>query len=76
MNAFYNSANLEEVVLRNSVSEIGYMAFYNCDKLSKLTIENSECKINDILNNSNVTICGYAASTADTYAKRNDLQFS
>ena len=52
------------------------MAFYNCDKLSKLTIENSECKINDILNNSNVTICGYAASTADTYAKRNDLQFS
>lgn len=75
-NAFYNSANLEEVVLKNSVSEIGYMAFYNCDKLSKLTIENSECKINDILNNSNVTICGYAASTADTYAKRNDLQFS
>ena len=74
--AFYNSANLEEVVLKNSVSEIGYMAFYNCDKLSKLTIENSECKINDILNNSNVTICGYAASTADTYAKRNDLQFS
>ena len=71
-NAFYNSANLEEVVLKNSVSEIGYMAFYNCDKLSKLTIENSECKIN----NSNVTICGYAASTADTYAKRNDLQFS
>lgn len=75
-NAFYNSANLEEVVLKNSVSEIGYMAFYNCDKLSKLTIENSECKINDILNNSNVTICGYAVSTADTYAKRNDLQFS
>lgn len=75
-NAFYNSANLEEVVLKNSVSEIGYMAFYNCNKLSKLTIENSECKINDILNNSNVTICGYAASTADTYAKRNDLQFS
>lgn len=75
-NAFYNSANLEEVVLKNSVSEIGYMAFYNCDKLSKLTIENSECKINDILNNSNVTICGYVASTADTYAKRNDLQFS
>lgn len=75
-NAFYNSANLEEVVLKNSVSEIGYMAFYNCDKLSKLTIENSECKINDILNNSKVTICGYAASTADTYAKRNDLQFS
>ena len=75
-NAFYNSANLEEVVLKNSVSEIGYMAFYNCDKLSKFTIENSECKINDILNNSNVTICGYAASTADTYAKRNDLQFS
>ncbi|MFR7643824.1 leucine-rich repeat protein [Eubacterium sp.] len=75
-NAFYNSANLEEVVLKNSVSEIGYMAFYNCDKLSKLTIENSECNINDILNNSNVTICGYAASTADTYAKRNDLQFS
>lgn len=75
-NAFYNSSNLEEVVLKNSVSEIGYMAFYNCDKLSKLTIENSECKINDILNNSNVTICGYAASTADTYAKRNDLQFS
>ena len=33
-------------------------------------------QINDILNNSNVTICGYAASTADTYAKRNDLQFS
>lgn len=75
-NAFYNSANLEEIVLKNTVSEIGYMAFYNCDKLSKLTIENSECKINDILNNSNVTICGYAASTADTYAKRNDLQFS
>lgn len=75
-NAFYNSANLEEIVLKNTVSEIGYMAFYNCDNLSKLTIENSECKINDILNNSNVTICGYAASTADTYAKRNDLQFS
>lgn len=75
-NAFYNSANLEEVVLKNTVSEIGYMAFYNCDKLNKLTIENSECNINDILNNSNVTICGYAASTADTYAKRNDLQFS
>ena len=75
-NAFYNSANLEEVVLKNTVSEIGYMAFYNCDKLNKLTIENSECKINDILNNSNVTICGYAASTADTFAKLKDLQFS
>lgn len=44
--AFNGCYNIEEIVIPESVQEIGNRAFYGCDKLKKITIKNSKIKIN------------------------------
>ncbi|MGN1087336.1 MAG: leucine-rich repeat protein [Porcipelethomonas sp.] len=61
----------------NVVVEIGKYAFYNCDNLQMITIENPECEIYDdpTTINENAVISGYWNSTAHDYAIKYNRQF-
>ena len=61
----------------NVVVEIGKYAFYKCDNLQMITIENPECEIYDdpTTINENAVISGYWNSTAHDYAIKYNRQF-
>ena len=77
MNIIYESAfsgcqELKDIELPKSVSFIGQQAFWSCDALSKIVINNRECKIYDdaITFPRSTIIYGHAGSTAIAYAKK------
>ena len=68
---------LTSVTLPSSVKVIGPYAFNSCTKLSSVTFYNSEAYIGDFAFRScpNLTIYGYKSSTAEKYAKNNNIPF-
>lgn len=78
--AFKDCKKLEEVVFPENVEEIGYGAFLGCSVLKNVYIPRSVNKIGKYVfgnqtNKLDVTICGYKNSTAEKYAKENELKF-
>lgn len=78
-NAFVYSNSLEEVTLGTSVNSVEYEAFGNCENLTKITILNPECQLNNILYgedfNTEITIYGYPGSTAESFAQTKNYTF-
>lgn len=88
-NAFSESTSLYSVTIPKSVLEIGEFAFNGCTMLNSVIIENPDCIIpmsDDTINNGiesdssgskqyDLTIYGYAGSTAEKYALENDIPF-
>lgn len=64
------------ITLPESTSFIAAFAFAGCTNLKKLIILNPNCKIaNSYSINNAITICGYAGSTAEVYAKKYNKKF-
>jgi len=66
--------NLEEITFSENVKSIGERIFFNCFNLRKVTILNTECKV-DNLGRIEVTICGYKGSTAQKCAEKYGYNF-
>lgn len=86
--AFRDCSGLTSVTLPNSVKTIGYEAFCGCDGLTGATIPDRVDSIgvrafgyswdDDVYEYKTIdgfTICGYANSTAETYANENGFDF-
>lgn len=71
--AFYACKNLKAVTLPKTVSVIGNYAFNN--GVSKLTVLNKNAQFGTAVVSPNMTIIGYAGSTAEEYANDNGLTF-
>lgn len=68
-------SGLTSVTLSDKVTTIGEATFWNCSGL-KLTVLNKEAVFGEgAVDASNATIYGYAGSTAETYAKENEITF-
>jgi len=82
--SFYNCSSLTDIVLPESVANIKDGAFYGCSSLRSVTIKNPDCVIYDskytiskgTSGDKNITIYGYANSTAETYAKNYGYTFA
>lgn len=70
---YYSS--IESVVIESGVTSIDDYAFYNCENLTRVTINNGNATIGSSAIPSKATICGYTNSTAETYAKTNGNVF-
>lgn len=75
--AFLNCSSLEEVTIDESVDTILSKAFSDCPNLSKVTIKSTDVEIaNDAFSNSKkVVIYCYKGSTAETFAKTNNISY-
>ena len=72
---FGNCTTLSSITIPASVQSIGVNVFSGCT-LKKLTIQNAKLNVSGALNGLTVqTICGYAGSTAEKYAKTNGISF-
>ena len=69
--------SLTNIVIPNSVEKIASGAFSNCDNLKDVTVLNSAAEIVDRAfgDVQDLTIYGYVGSTAETYAKENNIPF-
>ena len=70
--------NLTDVIIPDTVTTIDDFAFANCDNLTSVTIPESVTFIDvNVFMNSpeNLTIYGYAGSTAETYANQQEINF-
>lgn len=76
--AFYNCPNLKTVILPESLETIGAASFGGCASLDEITIPKSVNKIgkNTFSGCVNLTIKGYAGSTAEYYADYYKIHFS
>ena len=74
---FYGCTNLTEVKIPNSVTSIGNRVFAYCTSLTEVKIPNSVTYIGSeaFKDCNNLTIYGYVGSTAETYAKENNIPF-
>lgn len=77
--AFYGCTALTDILLPESVTVISEGAFNNC-LFSDITVLNPDCELSlpeegTPCISSSVTICGYANSTAQTYAEQNGNPF-
>lgn len=72
---FANCKSLTSIVIPNSVEWLAYGAFAGCDNLKSATILNSDTDIRDgaFDDSQDLTIYGYVGSTAETYAKENNI---
>ncbi|PKM75066.1 MAG: hypothetical protein CVU92_03240 [Firmicutes bacterium HGW-Firmicutes-17] len=75
--SFWGAQALTSIIIPNSVASIGYAAFTNCNALTKITILNGSVSFGgDVFGMiPNVTIYGYAGSTAKSYAYANTRPF-
>lgn len=75
--AFLESG-IEEIIIPNGVTSIGNHAFSRCKSLDKIVIPASVTSIGGYafhLIEYHATIYGYTGSTAETYAKENNIKF-
>jgi len=76
--AFDECTSLEEVIIEDGVDMLDYDAFSACTSLDKVTIYSEDVSFGyDVFYNTHpdLIIFGYAASTAETYAKNNNHLF-
>jgi Fe-S cluster assembly iron-binding protein IscA len=86
--AFYNCFGLKEITIPGSVTAIGSEAFYECQNLKTIIIRSSVVTIgkrafgycldwetDQPYKSYGVMMKGYADSTAQSYAKKTDIQF-
>ena len=73
----FSDTNLKEFSVPEGVAEINDYAFDNCTKLTKISIPKSVTYIgSDVFEYCrNLTIYGYKDSTAESYAKANNIKF-
>ena len=76
--AFKNRTDLTSITIPNSVTSIGDSAFSGCPNLTIISIPNSVTSIGGsaFANDKNLVIYGTAGSTAEQYAKANNVSFS
>ena len=76
-NSAFANTSLKEFSVPESVTEINDYAFGNCKKLTKISIPKSVTYIgSDVFKYCrNLTIYGYKDSTAESYAKANNIKF-
>ena len=76
--AFSENEHLDSVSLGKSITLIKSHAFYSCENLSYVTVENPEAVIAAdafVGYDSDFTLCGYEGSTAEAYALANGIPF-
>ena len=78
--AFSSCKGLLRVILPASVSLVGKYAFSACSAMTAVQVLNPTCEIYDyngtLGTNTQVTIHGYAGSTAEAYAQKYSYTFS
>ena len=76
--AFYLCSGLTSIIIPDGVTSIGDWTFYGCSALTSITIPESVTSISDkaFTDHSDVTICGYGGSYAETYANEKDIPFA
>ena len=75
---FLRCTALRNVLIPAGIEKIGKVAFRECEKLKCLLILNPECEIyvdSDTMNGPETVICGFADSTAETWAQTNGYPF-
>lgn len=73
--AFESCTGLKEITFSESVTSVQEGATANCTALESITFLNRDCKIHPSTP-TDVTICGYLGSTAETYAAKNGYSFA
>lgn len=77
---FNSKKNIQEVILEDGITEIPALAFNNCSSLRKITIPKSVIKIDeyafDNIDQKQLTIYGEPGSYAESYAKKQGIEFS
>lgn len=75
--AFRGCIKLKSITIPESVTKIGEFAFYKCTSLTNITIPESVTKIGAcaFYGCTSLTVSGSAGSYAETYAKKNNIQF-
>lgn len=76
--AFADCAGLKEVKLTNRVMDIGAYAFAGCSSLTYITIPDSVISIDNTSfsnHREDLAVYGYENTTAETYAKNNNITF-
>lgn len=74
--AFSGCTGLTEIDIPSSVTSMGQAAFSGCTNLTTMKIRNTEVTLLSYVMPENLeTICGYAESTAETYASENGITF-
>lgn len=75
---FYNCRKLTSIKIPKSVKVIGASMLRNCSKLSEVIIYSKDAEFGKTVfgkNSTDLTVYGYAGSTAETYANDNSVKF-
>jgi len=78
-NSFYSCGRLSVLTTQENMVSIGSLSFYGCKNLKKATILSKNVEFGFAVFNETAedfTLCGYAGSTAETYAVENGHPFS
>ncbi|MBR3975581.1 MAG: leucine-rich repeat protein [Clostridia bacterium] len=75
--AFFECGGLQEIYVPSSVKYLGAELFDNCMSIEKIVIYNPDAAIGNWLleQYSEAVICGYADSSAQEYAEKNNFNF-
>lgn len=76
-NAFEGCTSLKEFYITGNMSEVEYDAFKDCTSLTKVVVARKDTRFkgNPFAGCTNVTIYGPADSTAEEFAKANNIKF-
>lgn len=73
----FSGCGITEITIPEHVERLTSMSFYGCDSLKSITFEGTDCKIHEDWGTipTGSTIYGYAGSTAEEYAEKNNFKF-